>query len=343
MHIISFIVVLSFLILPAVLQPPTLPDLSAAFNNSGKFYLTSFDGEVIPLTDDSTSNSFPTWSPDGQQLAFLSEPADTPTGKLHLMVMDVESEVTKQASSLMIDSEAQLAWSPDGNQIAITWGALYVVHITSGETRQLSVDGIGAQSPTWSPDSTQIAFHANTDVYVVYADGHETRKITQAVFSSYSFQPQWSANTNRLLFVTNTQTKVSVNIYDPETETITEILATTNNGIIEPMWSPDGGKIAFMVSGEPNGALPVIDTFDVYVMNADGSDLQVVSSDGGDSLIGWANDSQHVVYESQEAGGVGVAFFIVNVEDGRVNELKDNRLDRLAVEQGNHQHMTVRP
>ncbi len=343
MQIIGLLVLMGTLVFSAALQTPAALELTAAFNNSGKIYLTSFDGELIQLTDDSTSNTMPIWSADGRQLAFLSEPSAQPTGRLHLMVMDVDTGEMRQVSSLAVDTEAALAWSPDGAQIAITWGALYVVEVATGDTRQITVDGIGAQSPTWSPDSSQIAFNANAEVYVVYADGHETKKLTQAVFSSSSYQPQWSTSTNRLLFVTNTQTEVSINIYDPETETTRKILGVTNNPFLKPMWSPDGSKIAVMAAGDPNTNLPIEDTFDVYVMNADGSDLQAVSGEGGDSLIGWTNNNQQVIFESQELGGVMVTYFSVNVEDGTTTTLSDAALDRLAVEQGIHQNMTVRP
>lgn len=343
MQIISLLILAGALMFSAAFQSPAPLDLTAAFNNSGKIYLTSFDGELTQLTDDSTSNTMPIWSADGRQLAFLSEAAAQPTGKLHVMVMDVDTRKMRQVSSLAVDTEAALAWSPDGMQIAITWGALYVVEVATGDTRQITIDGISAQSPTWSPDSSQIAFSAGAEVYVVYADGHETKKITQAVFSSFSYQPQWSTSTNRLLFVSNTQTEVSINIYDPETETTRKILAVTNNQFLKPMWSPDGSKIALMAAGDPNTDLPIEDTFDVYVMNADGSDLQAVSDEGGDNLIGWTNDSQQVIFESQEAGGVAVTYFSVNVEDGTTTALSDATLDKLAVEQGIHQNMTVRP
>ena len=340
---VSMWVLISTLLVTAIGQSAAPPDVMVAFNNSGNLYLTAFNGEVKQLTGEGTRNILPQWSADGRQMAYLSEPLAEPTGKLRLMVMEVATKEARPVGALSLDSEAQLAWSPDGTKIAVTLGAAYVVTVDSGETVKLSADGIGAQGPTWSPDSAAVAYSAMGEIYVVDVESQAARKIAEAGDGSYHYQPNWSGRTNQLLFVTNAPDGVIVKIYNPVTDITQVVLTLADNQILKPMWSPDGRQIAFMVSGQPTGDLTVVDIFDVYVMNADGSDLQALSSDGIDSVIGWTNDSAVVLYESQEAGGVAMTYFGVRTADGARIELHDATLDTMAAQMGIHQNMTVRP
>jgi Tol biopolymer transport system component len=248
-----------------------------------------------------------------------------------MVIMDLATRDVKQISSLELTSETNLAWSPDGKYIAVTLGALYVIDVETQLTRQLSVDNISAQSPSWSPDSSRIAFSANSDVYVVYADGHDIRKLSTPQFSTYSHQPQWSFVNNEVLFLTSHDNSRSINIFNLDTDTVQEVLATDRNDIWEPKWSPDGQKIAFILLGDQTSGIPVIDSSDVYVMNADGTNLHAVSAKWTDQLIGWATDNQHVLYMSIEPGSTTTSISIANVNDNVSIKISDERLDQVSI------------
>ena len=312
-------------------QDPVVPSVTIAYHDSGKIYLTDFQNEPSLLTDEATTNIFPTWSANGQQLAYLSDTSVSPTGQYHIVIMDLATRDVKQISSLELTSETNLAWSPDGKYIAVTLGALYVIDVETELTRQLSVDNISAHSPSWSPDSSRIAFSANSDVYVVYADGHDIRKLSTPRFSTYSHQPQWSFVNNEVLLLTSHDNSRSINIFNLDTDTVQEVLTTDRNDIWEPKWSPDGQKIAFTVLGDQTSGIPVIDSSDVYVMNADGTNLQAVSAKWTDQLIGWATDNQHVLYISIEPGSTTSSISIANVNDNLSIKISDERLDQVSI------------
>ncbi len=150
---------------------------------------------------------FPSWSPDGKQIAYY--------GYGGLRLMDVETR-----KAVRIPSKArrqfQPSWSPDGKQIAFAGtveGQRYpqiclmdVSSITTGEARfvQLTDNPLGqSQSPSWSPDGKQIAFHSKGDqkgrsIYVMNADGTEQQRITEN--RKGDTWPSWSPDGKYIAF-----------------------------------------------------------------------------------------------------------------------------------------------
>jgi Tol biopolymer transport system component/outer membrane protein OmpA-like peptidoglycan-associated protein len=75
---------------------------------------------------------------------------------------------------------------------------------------------------------------------------------------------------------------------------------TVGSGMdIDPAWSPDGSRIAFQSDrdGDP----------DVYVMNADGSDVrQLTNSPGFDGAPSWSPDGTRIAFASERTGNSDV-------------------------------------
>lgn len=65
----------------------------------------------------------------------------------------------------------------------------------------------------------------------------------------------------------------------------------------EPSWSPDGARIAFSSTRAGRG------NFDIYVMNADGSNLvRLTDHPAPDQDPAWAADAQSVFFTSERNG-----------------------------------------
>jgi Tol biopolymer transport system component len=125
--------------------------------------------------------SSPLWSPAGQ-LAFLSTSLyvlphlnGTP---LNLgVVVPSKDEVSTY-------TRERLAWSPDGQRLALVAGAL-----GQRELRALSADGTGVliasgepsyySYPTWSADSRWIAYERSSTIWVVSAHGGEPYRLAE--------------------------------------------------------------------------------------------------------------------------------------------------------------------
>ena len=125
---------------------------------------------------------YPTWSPDGKQIAFAA--AGRQKVDFDIYVMDADGgNIRPLTDDRATDSDP--AWSPDGKQIAFrsgrVGGGIYVMDANGRNVRRLTIFQ-DDQGPTWSPDGRRIAFISLRDpvpkVYVMDADGRNQRRLT---------------------------------------------------------------------------------------------------------------------------------------------------------------------
>ena len=147
------------------------------------------------LTNNDAADVNPSWSPDGEKIAFASEGED---GNSQIYVMNAEdgSNVTRLADG------SSPSWSPDGEKIAFSRDFdIYVMNSDGGGQTRLTVDG---REPSWSPDGEKIAFASSRDVnpdfagpeiYVMNAeDGSNVSRLTDN--DSNDFSPDWGTTTS---------------------------------------------------------------------------------------------------------------------------------------------------
>lgn len=139
----------------------------------------------------------PAWSPDGKQLAYVSEEA---TFDLALWIMNADGTGRRQVAATPersggIDGPD---WSPDGTRIAFTAyrGAvpqIWVLTLRTGQWQQLTNHPEGAYDACWSPDGRLIAYVARengkNNIWVMNADGTAQTRLTR---SGWGRSPEWS-------------------------------------------------------------------------------------------------------------------------------------------------------
>lgn len=169
--------------------------------------LMKSDGSNIhdPIPGDSHDGYSLAWSPDSTLLAFAC------TNGSEICIANVHTN-TVQVIKPDLDSEIRdLAWSPDGRQIAFRRlklepyiSEIYIINTDGSNLRNVSGnESLRAQSPVWSPDSNYIAFRSSepssSQIQVVKADGTELHSPTENAGYSNNI-PVWSPDSSQIAF-----------------------------------------------------------------------------------------------------------------------------------------------
>ncbi|MCP2164015.1 WD40-like Beta Propeller Repeat [Goodfellowiella coeruleoviolacea] len=173
-------------------------------------------GTPRPLTRDGWWKSDPAWSPDGTRLAYSTDRG----GTLDIWVRDLRTGEDRQLTDLPDVAAGSGTWSPDGSRIAFLdhTGALYTVDHLTGAVRQVHSALFEPGRPTWSPDGEVIALAALRP--------HSTR---------------FREGLNQILLV-NVATGATRHVDPMPGRSI------QTRGDDGPVWSPDGGRMAFVVA-----------------------------------------------------------------------------------------------
>jgi hypothetical protein len=240
----------------------------ASFEKSDwQIFTVNPDGtDITKLTDLSTNQFHPAWSPDGARIAF---DAQHEGGLTEIDVIDADGwnieSLTEGPGWNYLP-----AWSPDGREIVFVSNRdgndeIYVMNADgSGQTR-LTDDPEEDLVPDWSPDGSRIAFQsnrsANNEIYVMNSDGSGVTNLTDAPTSG-DFDPAWSPDGGRITFVSDRDGNPEIYVMNSDGSHVTRLTDAPSHNW-SPAWSPDGSKIAF--ESDRNGPVGV------YVMHRDGT------------------------------------------------------------------------
>jgi len=127
----------------------------------------------------------------------------------------------------------------------------------SGQHRVPGTD-VG-EYPSWSPDSTRIAFNSNlTGDHVMYVAQADGSKVVDLSGAGEGWQVDWSPDGRSILFTSHrdyTDNYTDVYVMRPNGSSIRRL---TQQRAYTPAWSPDGEHIVFSAPG-------------LFVMNPDGT------------------------------------------------------------------------
>lgn len=165
------------------------------------------------------------------------------------------------------DSQAQdfdFSFSPDGKQLTYVSERdanvdVYAYEIESGKTRRLTTAPELETSPVFSPDGQQVLFVRGINgrqLVTVPANGGPEKVIAEGAFFG---MPRWSPD-SRWVAYTRRDFAALTNVYARPVNGGEEINVSRWNGFnTEPVWSPDGRRLAFLSSRSGNMEIYTVD------------------------------------------------------------------------------------
>ncbi|WP_030172257.1 protein kinase domain-containing protein [Spirillospora albida] len=183
--------------------------------------------------------------------------------------------------------------SPDGTRIAFSREqdgrkTAMVMNADGSGLREVAENAGGRV--TWSPDGKRLAYTVpQGGIRQIHAIDLETRVKTQLTKDgSQKDDPSWSRN--GIVFWSDRDKGQRLFKLDPANPSAAWTPLTEPGArSVDPVWSPDGGKIAYSYGAYPNGR--------IYVMNADGSGKQPVTGGIGHAMDpGWSRDGRRLCF-----------------------------------------------
>jgi serine/threonine protein kinase len=190
--------------------------LAFASNRTGtsQIWVINSDGTGLrQVTDTQQGACQPDWSPDGEQIVFISP-------------CDVIQEIYRESSMFIIQSDG------------------------SGLTPLPSVGG-GDYNPAWSPDGSTIAFTSlrtgdRPQIYLMDVENYEVVQLTEGVLRE--FQPSWSADSSQIIYISTRKGPYQVWIMNADGSDKYRFSVSGDLKDTYPKWSPDGQVIVFTQS-----------------------------------------------------------------------------------------------
>ena len=242
---------------------------------SGIWVVETTGGEPRQLTAGPRTDSLPSWSPDGRQLAFLSDRGQEGQRQIYLL----PAGGGKATTLTRIEGEIPaprglnaLQWSPDGRQLAFLledsptaqerhkqenkddaiefeqqpkYVRLWTVDVETREVQCVSPDGLQIWEFAWSPDARQFA----------------------AVVSDLPYEWSWYHN------------KLACFALNGPAQTLWQ----SKRQVTLPVWSPDGEQLGFISSTWSDRGCTAGDVWLIHSSSGEARNL----TEGMVASIGW--------------------------------------------------------
>ncbi|MBU4274753.1 DPP IV N-terminal domain-containing protein [Patescibacteria group bacterium] len=214
--------------------------------------------DKIPLPKIEIENKQPVWSPDGREIAYLSNKDCEDKHQLNLYLINPNNSRLRKfplvsGSQGIQYNRCSFSWSPDGKKIAFVFG-----------------------------DIKPFLAGSTTNIYIANSDGTNRRNLTkQNRWESYKFV-SWSPDGTKICYLHE-------NHYGPDIIKIIDangkFVYKLTEGATHPIWAPDSKRIAFIKQKA------------IIIMDIDGKNEQTIKIPTSTFRIYWPLQEQGIFVE----------------------------------------------
>jgi Tol biopolymer transport system component len=218
---------------------------------SADIWIADADGKnLTQLTSNPDTDSQPSWFPEGDRIAFLSDRNND-----HLMLWSITLATGREEPLRDLGPGVEFAvLSPDGKQVAFNSNKsgtinVWVAPIAGGEPKQLTFDEELMAFPCWSPDGHFLAFETkrgdDAQVFIVPSSGGTPIQLTNDRGQSWPYS--WSSDGDKIAFAglrNGIWNIYSVSRSTREQKQLTHY-SKLNAFARYPAWSPLGNQIVY--------------------------------------------------------------------------------------------------
>ena len=213
--------------------------------------------------------------------------------------------------------------SPDGSRILVTsdrsgTSQLYSMSVSGTDVRQITTDSAGAHSASWSPDGNRIVYMSGTQIVVVGADGSARRVISDAKGNQ---APTWSPGGGDILFAGGDFPNIAIQTMRTDGSGRRIVAPNAGGFDYDPVWSPDGKRIAFVTGIRGQGPR-------IHLMNVDGSERRRLTTLSlAEERPAWSPDGTQIAFQAAgEQNGVRDAnIYVTTVSTGETRRITNHR------------------
>lgn len=274
-----------------------------------QIWVANTDGsQAVQLTYAEKSSENPQWSPDGKMLAFIS----SRSSKSNLYVLRLVGGEAEQLTDVK-SSVGNFGWSPDGRSIAFV--------MRDAPTDDEEKNNKGKDDWRWIDENVKMN---RLNVINLEKDANGKREARNlAGNANVEGDFDWSPDGKTIVF---TRTKMPKADYwttsdllavDVATSKVTT-LAATNASESDPIYSPDGKWISFIISDDP----PRWAGYQrIALIPAGGGAPKSLSEtfDGQPVVVDWSADGSRIYF--LETRGTVSRISIIDVASGAVKEI----------------------
>ncbi len=270
------------------------------------------------LVIDGSYNFWPSWSPDGLWLAFVSDreicpswvpgdadacnaSTDLPPIGGHVYVLNIQTGVISRLSD---EETFEPPYWINGSTLAFSAGdpfdlfdparSLWVGDVRTMQAEEIRLAGSNATlylSERWARDASKVVAQVvgadnTTEIIVIGRDGQRVNDVTQVAFSRYAMDASWSGAGDRLaLGGTSGQCPSALRVLNANYGVISNFNQPTN--VCAPRFAPDDSAIVFTGISQERRAID--GRRDIYVSDRDGIGGRnlTINLRGQMNLIGW--------------------------------------------------------